>query len=125
MLAIVQVDLSPFFHHLSSTNMRRRRRRRYCRLLSALVFFKFSLLPAASNPQQQYTTVGFGEKCEPFGVGPRIFHFTTVHNDRNGHITSYIFHCYAIISSLARVVGLQSGQKGSHLIIDTNNITRT
>ena len=37
MLAIVQVDLSPFFHHLSSTNMRRPRRRRYCRLL--LLFF--------------------------------------------------------------------------------------
>ena len=26
--------------------------------------------------------------------------------DRNGHITSNVFHCYAMISSLAKVVGL-------------------
>ena len=28
--------------------------------------------------------------------------------DRNGHITSNFFHYYAMISSLAKVVGLQS-----------------
>ena len=28
--------------------------------------------------------------------------------DRNGHITGNIFHYYAMISSLAKVVGLQS-----------------
>ena len=39
-----------------------------------------------------------------------ILHFMAnkiVHDDRNGHITCKIFHCGAMISSLAYVVGLQ------------------
>ena len=30
------------------------------------------------------------------------------HDDRNGHIARYFFHCHAIISSFAKVMGLQS-----------------
>ena len=44
----------------------------------------------------------------------KLFHYMTykvVHNDRNGHITRDIFHCGAMISSLAKVVGLQSWPK--------------
>ena len=31
-----------------------------------------------------------------------------IHHDRNSHITCNIFHCCAMISSFAKVVGLQS-----------------
>ena len=34
-----------------------------------------------------------------------------IYHDRNGHITSIFFHFDAIISSLAKVMGLQSRQK--------------
>ena len=37
-----------------------------------------------------------------------IVHVMTVHDDCNGHFTRDIFHCGAMISSLAKVVGLQS-----------------
>ena len=43
-----------------------------------------------------------------------LIHFMTykmVHDDRNGRITRDIFHCGAMISSLAKVVGLQSRPK--------------
>ena len=38
-----------------------------------------------------------------------LLHFMTykiIHGDRNGHITRDIFHCGAMISSVAKVVGL-------------------
>ena len=41
-------------------------------------------------------------------VSPRIFNLMTNkidHNDRNGHITRYFFHCKAITSSLVKVMG--------------------
>ena len=40
-----------------------------------------------------------------------FFHFLTSkvnHDDRNGHITNDLFHCDVIISSLAKVTGLQT-----------------
>ena len=44
----------------------------------------------------------------------QIFHFMTskvVHDDRNGHLACDFFHCEEMISSLAKVVGLQSVEK--------------
>ena len=44
----------------------------------------------------------------------RISHFMTnkiVHHDRNGRITSNFFRFDAMISSLAKIMGLQSRQK--------------
>ena len=47
-------------------------------------------------------------------LSSRIHNLVTnkiVHHDRNGLITSYFFHFGAMISSLAKVMGLQSRQK--------------
>ena len=65
------------------------------------------------------------EKGNPFGVALQIFHFMTIrtyHYDRNGRITGNIFHCYAIISSLAKVMGLQSSKKVCLYFVDANNM---
>ena len=47
-------------------------------------------------------------------VSFRILNFMTnkiIHDDRNGHITSNFYSFDAMISSLAKVMGLQSRQK--------------
>ena len=45
-------------------------------------------------------------------VSPRIFHLMlrkTNHDGRNDHTVCIFFHCDAVISCFAKVVGLQSG----------------
>ena len=49
-------------------------------------------------------------RLDAFCFSPQIFHFITNkmnHDDRNGHISRYFFHCHAMISSFA-TQGLQS-----------------
>ena len=46
---------------------------------------------------------------DAFDFSPQIFLFMTSkldYHDRNGHIARNIFHCYTMISSLAKVMGL-------------------
>ena len=48
------------------------------------------------------------------------FHFMTskmIQDDRNDHITRDIFHCGAMISSLSKVIGLQSRPKWSAIVM--------
>ena len=63
------------------------------------------------------------------GLAPPIFLFVTSeahHDDRNGRIISYIFHCHVMISSFAKVTGLQSRlileKKCDSKCFDTKNI---
>ena len=47
-------------------------------------------------------------------VSSQIFHFMSrkkVHDDRNDHFACNFFHFEVMISSFAKDVGLQSGQK--------------
>ena len=53
----------------------------------------------------------FFDNFSVFGFSSRIIHLMTrksAHNDCNGHITRYFFHCHAMISKLAKVTGPQS-----------------
>ena len=64
-----------------------------------------------------------------FGFSLRIFHLMTSkmnHDDRNGHFAHNFLHCEAMISSFAKVTGLQSRllleKTGVQNRLDTKNI---
>ena len=44
------------------------------------------------------------------------------HHDRNGHITRNFFHCTALISPIAKVMGLQSWERKGPIYFLTKNI---
>ena len=51
------------------------------------------------------------KQLERFFISSQIFSFNTSkihHHDRDGYVTRYFFHFYAMTSSLAKVMGLQS-----------------
>ena len=61
-----------------------------------------------------------------FDVCSLPLHFMTSkihHHDRNGHITRNFFHCTALISPIAKVMGLQSWERKGPFYFLTKNIT--